>query len=369
MSQYSGTVTFNPDITGPQGPAGPQGIPGPTGSQGSIGPQGVPGAQGPAGPSPWFNVKNFGAVGDGVADDFAAIQGAVNACDANRGGTVFVPQGKYRIASGIVVVNQGTEILGEGMPGVSASQAMGSSRIISDNGVTAITAYSGSHGTLGYAFRRLHVKAASGATTGNGIVVKDTESCILEDVTASDYIGGTGLLIDGLAGNAQYHTLRNFSAGDCLTGLKTQGVAPNGLRMFGGYFAGLGISPRAGSVAIALTTGDTSRIFGTVIQGYETGYYLSSQAVGHELFGLRGEFCNTCVRIGGSAKRFKMVGGIFDNSILANGATAGSIGIKVDAGATNIVLDPTLIVAMATSIQDLSGGGVKYPVLSQPPPF
>lgn len=44
------------------------------------------------------SVKDFGAVGDGVADDTAAIQAALNAA---KGGAVFVPKGKYKITSNI----------------------------------------------------------------------------------------------------------------------------------------------------------------------------------------------------------------------------------------------------------------------------
>ena len=49
------------------------------------------------GPTPWYDVKAFGAVGDGVADDTQKIQQAINAAGANGGGTVFFPQGKYRV--------------------------------------------------------------------------------------------------------------------------------------------------------------------------------------------------------------------------------------------------------------------------------
>ena len=46
-----------------------------------------------------FNVKDFGAVGDGVADDRIAIQAAVDAAFAAGGGTVYLPAGTYLLAS------------------------------------------------------------------------------------------------------------------------------------------------------------------------------------------------------------------------------------------------------------------------------
>lgn len=39
-----------------------------------------------------FNVMNFGAVGDGVTDDTAAIQSAIYAAGTNKGGVVFLPR-------------------------------------------------------------------------------------------------------------------------------------------------------------------------------------------------------------------------------------------------------------------------------------
>ncbi len=49
-----------------------------------------------------FNVLNFGAVGDGVHDDRAAIQAAVDAAYAAGGGTVYLPAGTYAISNGDV---------------------------------------------------------------------------------------------------------------------------------------------------------------------------------------------------------------------------------------------------------------------------
>jgi Pectate lyase superfamily protein len=61
------------------------------------GPAGVGGLNGV--PEGWVNVKNFGAVGNGVADDRRAIQAAFN---ANKGGgIVYFPPGHYRITGPI----------------------------------------------------------------------------------------------------------------------------------------------------------------------------------------------------------------------------------------------------------------------------
>jgi hypothetical protein len=48
-----------------------------------------------------LNVKDFGAVGDGVADDTAAIQAAVTACPTN--GNVFFPPGTYLLTSSVSI--------------------------------------------------------------------------------------------------------------------------------------------------------------------------------------------------------------------------------------------------------------------------
>lgn len=59
------------------------------------------------------SVKDFGAVGDGVTDDTAAIQAAIDAVDASGGGTVFIPAGSYEITTAINMKN-GVDIVGAG---------------------------------------------------------------------------------------------------------------------------------------------------------------------------------------------------------------------------------------------------------------
>ena len=55
------------------------------------------------------SVKDFGAVGDGVTDDTAAIQAAISALVAAGGGTLYVPSGAYRVSSRITATCGGQQ--------------------------------------------------------------------------------------------------------------------------------------------------------------------------------------------------------------------------------------------------------------------
>ena len=74
-----------------------------------------PGPRAPArmDPDAIFNVRDarFGAVGDGEADDTRAIQAALAAAGQTGGGTVYLPQGLYRL-TGPLTVPSGVELRG-----------------------------------------------------------------------------------------------------------------------------------------------------------------------------------------------------------------------------------------------------------------
>ncbi|MBN2328498.1 MAG: hypothetical protein JXR73_15245, partial [Candidatus Omnitrophica bacterium] len=53
-------------------------------------------------PASW-NVKDYGALGDGVVDDGPAIGRTLDAAANAGGGEVFLPAGKYRIADSLSV--------------------------------------------------------------------------------------------------------------------------------------------------------------------------------------------------------------------------------------------------------------------------
>ena len=60
------------------------------------------------------NVKDFGAVGDGHADDTAAIQKAIDKAGASGGGIVFLPAGTYATTEVLRVASNRMVVTGEG---------------------------------------------------------------------------------------------------------------------------------------------------------------------------------------------------------------------------------------------------------------
>lgn len=52
---------------------------------------------------PWVDVRAYGAAGNGSTDDTAFIQAAINSL--NSGGTVFFPQGTYKITATLILTN------------------------------------------------------------------------------------------------------------------------------------------------------------------------------------------------------------------------------------------------------------------------
>lgn len=57
------------------------------------------------GGKPWFDVKAFGATGDGVTDDAIKLQAAFTAAGV-AGGCVFIPAGRYKVTTGLTVPTQ-----------------------------------------------------------------------------------------------------------------------------------------------------------------------------------------------------------------------------------------------------------------------
>ena len=78
-----------------------------------------------------WNVRDFGAVGDGKADDTAAFQKALDAAQAGAGGIVSVPTGKYLIA-GHLDIHEHTTLEGVFRAPTARSQGFGSTLLATE---------------------------------------------------------------------------------------------------------------------------------------------------------------------------------------------------------------------------------------------
>jgi hypothetical protein len=139
------------------------------------------------------SVKDFGAVGDGVTDDTAAIQAAIDA--APFGGSVYFPSGKY-IISAAITVNKPMTIFG---PNAGSIQNNSGSYIqqttTSENAFTLVARTQnyafGQYGIIGVTFESLAIYGnSSGTKSATGIGVDTTvnsgdfhiRECVFRDV-------------------------------------------------------------------------------------------------------------------------------------------------------------------------------------------
>jgi len=155
-----------------------------------------------------YNVKTYGATGNGTTDDSAAIQAALTAVATNIGGVVYLPAGTYKVATSLTVKSY-TTIRGEK---VTSSQANAGTIIDASSIIGSVNFKLFTSGANAWriAFEDLKINLAAGAnvtsqgTVGIGIigVSLGTSSSwtTLKNVYCS---GGNGCFLF----NASYNTL------------------------------------------------------------------------------------------------------------------------------------------------------------------
>jgi len=293
----------------------------------------------------YLNVKNFGAKGDGTTDDLTAIQAAVDSVDSTYGGTVFFPAGKYRISDTIDITQNGVELRGEGGPGDAWS--FGTSNLLVDASGTAIET---STGLLNVNIKQLHIRAANGAGGGDGIVINESNMCLIENCTIKGFSAGNAILID--AGSdpavALWNRVQNVQTGYCKYGVHLAGDWPNGNWIESCVFYG-DESPVAGGVGVWLY-GSANYVSNVDVEGFVTGLLLS-YGPAQQITNFRSEGCTTGINIATS----------HHCTVLGATLKDATTGITIGGGSHKAIIIPNQFNNCTT---DISDSGLRTIILS-----
>jgi hypothetical protein len=205
------------------------------------------------GGSPWFDVTHpdFGAVGDGVADDTAAIQEAIDAAEV-AGGGVFLPIGAYKTTSPLTMIGNAIRLQGAHMLGTEIRYYGGASPII-DVGDNATQ-------WTDVKLDGFRLRDYGGSAT-IGIRARKIDRLTLGDITLTA-LGTTGLdLSTVLWGEYRNVHVRATTIGANL-------VACQQNQFFGGSL--IRSSVGAGTGLAIDSTSNTVDLFGTGIENYTT---------------------------------------------------------------------------------------------------
>lgn len=169
------------------------------------------------------NVKDFGAAGDGVTDDTANIQKALDAVGLAGGGTVLFPAGQYKISAALLVSYANVTLRGAGKDATTIFTTSTTINIIRFYNATAFTGggvfdLSTSHTNVAAAGTDILVDGASAITIENIWCRKpfqavlfqgNNRACRAANIDVSDHSGDAFTVSGG--GNQYIHNCTTFN--------------------------------------------------------------------------------------------------------------------------------------------------------------
>lgn len=198
------------------------------------------------------DIRDHGAVCDGVTDDSAAIQAAIDSLDATYGGDVVLPPGRILCLSTITITDvsgyggRGTRLIGTGgmrfRDGQNGTERPGGTTLVAGTpSMTLLKCNAGAGSYAGTCIEGVHFEEKDSAHTAILVNFNVMNFWTMRDCVV---VGGLrGILVDAQTGDASWGMIDNCHIKDCTSGIRitgdvgggTQGTP--GIRVFGGSFA------------------------------------------------------------------------------------------------------------------------------------
>ena len=136
------------------------------------------------------NVKDYGAKGDGVTDDTAAIQAAIdvggqNTGDNGLGSGVYIPEGTYLLASNVINIYSGTHLIGAGS---------NSTKFVANSGSPSGHLFQTVDNARHFSFKGFRIDGQSNTVCDGGLKIGNDSSdtgfvigCNIDDVIVSGF--------------------------------------------------------------------------------------------------------------------------------------------------------------------------------------
>lgn len=232
----------------------------------------------------WYNVRDYGAVGDGSTDDTTALLAALDAAFAAPGGTMYLPPGDYKVTAVITPTSTDSgevRIMGGGRPqsfldGTNGDPTAKQGAVIRTTSTTAdvIKFAPATNKRVLVTISNLTVAGNSAGTTGHGIHFDGSAGSILPTLQNVSVIGAKqhGVFYDGGVFESAWYDVRVDDCGG--TGFKAalNGNLPGETRLYGCVF-------NVCDVGIDLAGGGHFALFG-VSSSYNVNEGIKANGVG-----------------------------------------------------------------------------------------